>query len=45
MRFRVFRLSLASILVLMLPALAAAQAAPEPIGYTLRFPAPHTHYV
>ena len=26
------------------PAAAAAQPA-EPIAYTLRFPAPHTHYV
>jgi hypothetical protein len=24
---------------------AAAQTAPEPIRYTLAFPAPHTHYV
>jgi predicted metalloprotease with PDZ domain len=42
------RLALASTLaLLMLPALAGAQPAPsqEPIRYTLRFPAPHTHYV
>jgi predicted metalloprotease with PDZ domain len=48
MRFRFIRLSLASILgLVLLPAIASAQpaAGPEPIRYTLRFPAPQTHYV
>lgn len=51
MRSLPIRFALASTLavmaLLMLPALAVAQPAPspEPIRYTLRFPAPNTHYV
>ena len=48
MRFFSIRLALASIFALFaLPALAGAQAAPsqDAIRYSIRFPAPHTHYV
>ena len=36
---------LAALLMMLDVAAAAAQTAPDPIRYTLSFPAPHTHYV
>ncbi|MGE0361298.1 MAG: M61 family metallopeptidase [Vicinamibacterales bacterium] len=35
----------ALVLILLMTASAAAAQSPEPIRYTLRFPAPHTHYL